>query len=334
MRVTFLIIVFIANVLHAQRADFILVDFKKADSIAHVYKDSSLKNLPVLVHHLTSTLQTDVEKFRAIYTWIGTAIENDYASYLKISNKRKRFAKDRDAFLKWNHTITPKVFHKLLNERKTACTGYAYLVKEMANLAGFRCTIIDGYGRTPTLQLTENSMPNHSWNSIEIGGKWYVCDATWSAGETIIDNGTPRFSSQYFDGYFLAEPTLFIKNHYPLIPNNSYPKPNISFTEFLEGPVIYKEAFRESLIPVLPEKMHSSIKKGDSIAFHIQVPKTFTGKLQVLINKYGNQIDINSEVQRKANVMGLVQYFDRKGLYDVHITANNEPIATYVVRVK
>ena len=158
----------------AQRSDFNHIDFKKADSIADYYKDASLRNLPVLTHNLTTSLETDVEKFRAIYTWISTNIANDYSSYVKISTKRKRFAKDRQAFLDWNTSITPKVFKNLLEDRKTACTGYAYLVKEMANLAGFECNIIDGYGRTPTLLLEEDSAPNHSWNNIKINEKWYL----------------------------------------------------------------------------------------------------------------------------------------------------------------
>ena len=80
----------------AQRSDFQEIDFTKADSIALKYKGASLKNIPVLTHNLTSSLQTDVEKIRAIYTWIGTNIENDYSSYLKISHKRKRLAKRWD----------------------------------------------------------------------------------------------------------------------------------------------------------------------------------------------------------------------------------------------
>ncbi|MEH6777699.1 hypothetical protein [Maribacter arcticus] len=113
--------------LFAQRSDFNDIHFKKADSVAEVHKGESLKNLPVLTHNLTTPLDTDVEKFRAIYTWISSNIENDYSSYVKISNKRKRFVNNRQAFLEWNNSITPKVFDRLLIERKTACTGYVHI---------------------------------------------------------------------------------------------------------------------------------------------------------------------------------------------------------------
>jgi len=124
MRIAFVIWLLSSYFLFAQRSDFNDLNFKKADSVAEVHKDESLKNSPVLTHNLTTPLDTDVEKFRAIYTWISSNIKNDYSLYIKISNKRKRFVNNRQAFLEWNNSITPKVFDRLLNERKTACTGY------------------------------------------------------------------------------------------------------------------------------------------------------------------------------------------------------------------
>ncbi|MDP5062330.1 MAG: hypothetical protein NWP64_10465 [Maribacter sp.] len=318
----------------AQRSDFNHIDFKKADSIAHYYKNASLKNLPVLTHNLTTALETDVEKFRAIYTWISSNIANDYSSYVKISNKRKRLAKDRQAYLDWNTSITPKVFKSLLEDRKTACTGYAYLVKEMANLTGFTCDIIDGYGRTPTLLLEEDSAPNHSWNRIEINDKWYLCDATWSAGQTMVINGTPLFQPDYFDGYFLADPELFAKNHFPIHKEEGQPINKDNLNTFIAGPVIYKEAFLTPIIPVTPTKMHSSIQKGTSVTFELQVPKGFIGDAQLFLNTRGNQKNGNPNIIRKEGVMTLVQHFEKKGVYDVHISVEDQLIATYVIKVK
>ncbi|WP_291959986.1 transglutaminase domain-containing protein [Maribacter sp.] len=335
MRISFFTILFFFYITSfAQREDFQEIDFIQADSIADYYKDASLKNLPVLTHNLTASLKTDVEKFRAIYTWICANIANDYSSYLKISNKRKRLAKDRDAFLDWNMSVTPKMFKSLLKDRKTACTGYAYLVKEMANLAGFECDIIDGYGRTPTLVLKEDSTPNHSWNRIKINNKWYLCDATWSAGETIVVNGTPYFQPDYFDGYFLADPELFAKNHFPLKKENEQYLKTEAFKTYLAGPVVYKEAFLAPIIPISPTKMLHNIEKGTSLTFTIKVPTEFYGEVQLLFNRGGNQRKADPVVHRKANEISLVQLFEKKGLYDVHISVNEQLIATYVIKVK
>ena len=169
-----LVLFLISSFAFGQGSDFGHIDFKKADSIALSYEGESLKNLPVLTHKLTASLSTDVEKFRAIYTWVSTNIENDYSSYVKTRKKRKKLSENRKALIVWNNSFTPKVFENLLKYRKTACTGYAYLIRELASLAGIHCKIIDGYGRTATLILDENSIPNHSWNAVELNGKWYL----------------------------------------------------------------------------------------------------------------------------------------------------------------
>lgn len=335
MRLAFIFTIVFYCSSFAQRSDFNTINFKKADSVAEIYKDESLKNLPVLTHNLTTSLDTRVEKFRAIYTWVSSNIENDYSSYLKISYKRKRLVNNRQAFLEWNNSITPKVFDRLLNERKTACTGYAYLVKEMAILAGFNCEIVDGYGRTPTLQLKQNSAPNHSWNRIEINNKWYVCDATWSAGQTVLEDGNSRFESNYFDGYFLAEPELFAKNHHPNLKEELQQKDAESFKAFIVGPVVYKEAFSAPIIPIFPLEMHTTIKKGDRITFKLKVPDNYKGEgIQLLMNRGSGQKIANSNIQRNKTEISLCQIFKKKGLYDVHISAESNLIATYVIKVK
>lgn len=320
---------------YGQRSDFNHIDFKKADSIALIHKGESLRNLPVLTHKLTTDLATDVEKFRAIYTWVSTNIENDYASYLKTSKKRKKLFKDREALLQWNNSFTPKVFKKLLKERKTACTGYAYLVQELTSLANINCKIIDGYGRTATLHLDRNSLPNHSWNAVELNDKWYLSDATWSAGHVIIEEGRPQFKSEYHDGYFLADPALFIKNHYPLEDDWALlPEPS-SFNHFTQGPIVYKEAFTPNIIPVAPSEMHFETLKNESVVFSLNVPKTFKSEsISLLLNNGGSDKSVRPKVTLDQNECRLKHSFDRAGTYDVHITVNDDIVATYVVKVK
>ena len=318
----------------AQRSDFKDINFKKADSLAYVYQHENLSNLPVLTHNLTANLTTDVEKFRAIYTWVSISIENDYSSYLTTKKKRKKLSENQEALIAWNANYTPKVFENLLKHKKTACTGYAYLIRELAALAGINSKIVDGYGRTATLTLNTKSIPNHSWNAVELNGKWYLCDATWSAGKIIKDNLGTRFEQQYFKDYFLAEPELFIRNHYPLdISMSLVPKP-LSFEEFIEGPVIYKEAFSFSTIPVFPKKMNLSLVKNDGISFVISSPYSIeTKSLLLLLRKNGIQNSVQPKITRRDSEYIIHYIFNTQGSYDVHLSIENVIIATYVVDV-
>lgn len=330
-----LLVIFACFLCHSQRSDFSHIDYKKADSMATVHQGESLQNLPVLTHKLTATLATDVEKFRAIYSWVSTNIENDYSSYLKTSRKRKKLFKDREALLQWNHNFTPKVFQKLLNENKTACTGYAYLIRELTQLAGINCKIIDGYGRTASLNLNKNSLPNHSWNAVELNGKWYLADATWSAGRILIEDGIPQFKSDYHDGYFLADPVLFIKNHYPLEIEWALLSKPFSFDQFTTGPIIYKEAFSSNIIPLVPNKMHFETLKNENVVFYLNVPETFKSKsISLLLSNGISNKSVLPIVTQDQNKCRLNYAFDMTGTYDVHVKVNDDIIATYVVRVR
>lgn len=333
MKYTTLLFLFTFTVSFGQRSDFKQISFKKADSIANTYKGESLKNLPLLTQNLTCNLDTDVEKFRAIYTWVCTNIENDYSSYLKTKKNRKKIKKDRGAFLQWNSSFTPKVFKKLLNHKKTACTGYAYLIRELASLADLECKIINGFGRTANLNLGKNSLPNHSWNVVKLNGKWYFCDATWSAGKVLLEEGKPKFKADYFDGYFLGEPSIFIKNHYPLDLDWTLMSNAPSYAQFINGPIVYKEAYTNDVIPISPGVMHIESQKNKTVRFELLQTKPFTNEeiALVIINGSGSKTSTPETILIKNKCI-LTHTFNKTGHYDVHIKVDELIIATYTVK--
>jgi len=267
MKILLFLLLSVGTMAYGQRSDFDSIDFNKADSIALYYKGASLTNLPVLTHKLTANLTTDVEKFRAIYTWVCTNIENDYGAYQKTIKKRKKLLDNQQALVEWNDNFIKKVFKKLVDQRKTACTGYAFLIRELADLADINCKIVNGYGRTATSTLDENSIPNHSWNAVELNEKWYLCDPTWSAGRIVLEEDGPRFEPEYFDGYFLADPNLFVKKHYPVENNWALLPDPPTFKQFTEGPIVYKEAFKLKITPTEPRTMRIETIKNENVSF-------------------------------------------------------------------
>lgn len=119
MKYFILFVFFLISIeIHAQLNDFKNINFTKADSIAKLYNGKNLKNLPLLTYNLTINLETDVEKFRAIYSWICMNIKADYYMYKRINNARKRHKKDNIAYAIWNKNYSKKVFKRLLNNKK------------------------------------------------------------------------------------------------------------------------------------------------------------------------------------------------------------------------
>ena len=326
-----LIFLLICNNIIAQISDFESVDFTIADNVARLNKGASLKNLPVLAHKLTHKLPTEVEKFRAIYTWVCNNIKGDHYQHEKVSKKRKKFENDSLGFIKWNKDYKKTAFKILINKKKTMCTGYAYIIKELCFFANIESVIVDGYGRSVVSNVEKLNKPNHSWNAVKLNNKWYLCDATWSSGYTSSENS---FVNEYNDGYFLTEPVLFAKNHYPFqkkwLLNDA-----LIASDFVAPPLVYGETFKHKILPIFPKEMDITIITGELITFSFKTLKnttenqvslvTFTGK-----NEHGFKIQ---ELKNKNEITTFKYQFKHKGYYDVHLKVNNAIVATYIVQV-
>ena len=326
--------VFFVCQLQAQNRDFEHIDFKKADSIALLYNGESLKNLPQLSQKLTTNLSTDVERFRAIYRWVCANIKNDYSLYLRNKGQRQRFKDDSLKFATWNNTFRKKLFKKLVKKKRTICTGYAYLVKALAEFANLECEIVQGYGRVSTTDVENLNLPNHSWNAVKLSGKWYLCDPTWASG--IPNPETNRFTFQYNDGFFLPNPELFAINHFPVEGKWWLLEKNIpSFEDFLAAPVLYGNAYKKLLVHDAPKLMHHIIKPNEKVAFQYQLNALIEEKtIQFLIDNGTSQWRTKPTSITKTNTLLVLEHqFKRVGFYDVHLYIDKDLISTYTVEV-
>jgi transglutaminase/protease-like cytokinesis protein 3 len=257
---------------NAQIADFETINFEKADRIVLKYKGENLSNLPKLSYNLTTGLTTDVERFRAIFKWVCNNVANDYSMYSRNMRKRRRYQNDSVKLIAWNDKFKKITFRKLLKKNRTICTGYAYLVKELANLANIECEIIYGNARTSTINVDNLDIeaPNHTWNAVKLNGKWYLCDPTWASG--IPNPTTYQFQFEFNDGFFLSSPNIFSVNHHPVTEKwflLDGEKP--TFETFLEAPVIYGKAYQYLSNHIQPKKLDNTVKKGNVVTFRYQL---------------------------------------------------------------
>lgn len=331
MKIITLISLLIFSISNAQIVDFNNIDFTKADNIAKLNKGENLQNLPLLSYKLTAKLSTKVEKFRAIYTWVCTNINGDNRQHDKVSKMRKKYKNDSIALAKWNNEYKKKAFKKLLKHNKTMCTGYAYLIKELAFLADIDCKIIDGYGRTITSNVDSLETVNHSWNAVKLGEKWYLCDATWSSGYM---NENYTFIKDYNDGYFLTNPILFAKNHFPSQEKWLLNKVTTS-TRFLNSPLIYGEAFKHKIISLTPSKMNIEVQKNAVVNFNFKSLKNINLNKVSLILFLGNTEEKFNiyNIKKEKGLITFKNRFKWKGFYDVHLKIEDAIVATYSIKV-
>ncbi|WP_046755080.1 transglutaminase domain-containing protein [Kordia jejudonensis] len=320
---------------NAQIADFEAINFEKADKIALKYKDENLSNLPLLSYKLTSELTTDVERFRAIFKWVCSNVSNDYSMFRRNMRKRKQYKDDSLKLAEWNKKFKKIAFQKLVKKNRTVCTGYAYLIKQLANLADIECEIVNGYARTSTIEIASLYAPNHSWNAVKLNNKWYLCDPTWASG---VPNPTSyRFQFQYNDGFFLADPKLFSVNHHPedkkwFLLENKQP----TFDMFLEAPVIYGNAYTYFRSHITPKTLDNTVKQHEKVTFSYQLKiPVEKDEVYLIVEKNEHENKVTPEfVAIENQKLTLKHTFKYRGYYDVHLYINDDLISSYSFKVE
>ncbi|MEM6831672.1 MAG: transglutaminase domain-containing protein [Bacteroidota bacterium] len=314
----------------SQPAGFAVSDFQAPDSIASHYFGHAIDDLRQLSYKLTGSLTTDLEKFRAIYKWVCDNVANDYGLYARNKHMRERFHEQPVKLKEWNKKFHSKVVDKLVKEQKTVCTGYAYLIKDLAYHAHITCEVVDGYGRTAHANIGGEGIPNHSWNAVRIDNKWYLCDATWSSGS--VDPTGSGFIRSFSEAYFLTDPDQFIQNHYPLDRQWMLLEDPPTLTAFLNGPLIYKSALAYGIVPVSPDVFKPKVKKGETLTFRFASEKELQG-LEVKVDDTSGSMDtFQPDVYRDKKGHYCIDYvFSSKGAYDVHFLKSGEYLATYAV---
>ena len=333
-KTTFFLLLFYVSIGFSQQSDFKHINFSKADRIANATKTKKLYELNKLTYHLTNNLDTDVEKLRSIYVWICNNIANDFRLYSLNEKKRNRFKKDSLKLENWNSKFKKMLFKKLLKKKKTICTGYAYLLKEMCKIAGIESYMVNGFARTATVDFSSLTMPNHTWNVVKLNNKWYLCDPTWSTGISFPEEG--RFQFMYNDGYFLADPKLFFFNHFPVdLQFSLLDKTTPNFKEYIELPLIYSDAFSIIREHILPHKMHHILKKNSDFTFQYLLKENQNiNKIKFIIDSGASEKTIKPEFNIKNNILTINNTFKNRGFFDVHLYINEKLIATYTFKIE
>ena len=332
MHKAFFLFLFFSSAIFSQQEDFTHLNFKQVDAFAKSYKTKRNFDVRATTLILTEKYSSDIEKLRSIYIWICHNIANDYNLYALNSRKRTKFLKDSIRLQKWNSTFKKKLFKKLLRNKRTICTGYAYLLKEMCGIAGIEAKIVNGFGRVSTIAVEELEEPNHSWNIVKLNNKWYFCDPTWATGISYPELG--KFEFDYNDGYFLTVPEIFIFNHFPVNSEYTLLKNNITFNDYSSLPLLYAAAYQYLKHHEKPHRMHHEIKQQQPITFTYQLNKEIDlNSIQLILVDGYSEKNVRPKIQFQNGYLSLKHQFEKKGFYDVHLYIEKSIIATYTFNV-
>tara|TARA_R110001583_G_scaffold50720_6_gene158423 strand:- start:1221 stop:2168 length:948 start_codon:yes stop_codon:yes gene_type:complete len=208
--------------------DFYSQNFERTDSIVLTYP-KSFRNPKELAKRISNDFNTELEKVRAVYTWIAENIMYDRKEY-GIYNYTYTSEKDRELKRK---TYYKKLSKRVISKGKAVCEGYSILFLKTCDFLNIKATFVNGLGKIRYLEIGNTfDTSRHSWNIVEIDNEKFLLDVTWAEGSLKLN----KFRFEY---NFLTPPDLFIKNHYPYDFQNSLLKNKFSKFYFINSPLFY-----------------------------------------------------------------------------------------------
>lgn len=169
-----------------------------------------------LAEYLTQNKANDSDKVVAIWQWITHNIKYNLKDVGRYSSKYGN----------------PQY---VLKKKKANSLGYAELFTALCKEAKIPVYTVPGYCKIAMNYELYNQFfrERYSWNSVEINKKWYLLDATASAGKIIdrkkklirrlgrwfnIPQWQYQFKFEYDSTYFLPDPKLLAITHNPADP--------------------------------------------------------------------------------------------------------------------
>lgn len=240
-------------------------DLQKVDKIVLGYEELNHRTPEKLAEQINQDFFTDLEKARAIYTWIALNVEYDIEAYIKGTNRFSYTYKNNEDRLIKEEQRKKKVAEYTYKKRKGVCDGYANLFQNLSELTGIESEIIHGYSKTRIGDIGRKpSRTDHAWNSVKIDDKWILIDATWGAGSVSGNYFTKEFDPVYFD----TKPERFNLNHYP--SDSKWVLSKISKNDFIEAPLYYSSYMNSNFEIKSPNSGFIDIKEDKDIIIKIE----------------------------------------------------------------
>ncbi len=273
-------------------SDFMFQATKSAETVADYSAiDNYVKSLSIstdmsyesAAQKICQNSRSDIEKARAIYTWLATNFTYDY-----------NFTKP-DAYMA----------DSTWARRTGVCQGYSELFIKLARCVGLNAEYCSGFAKvdpnytySPSAASALDSS-KHGWIVVHTGSKHILLDATWAS--------TANNLAAWFD----VDPVMMLSSHFPRNENMAFLPQSVSLEKFkmlpdlnpllknggVEGKELYdfflthskawtpsfssgfefdaKSGLRIKKIP-----MASSLKKGQTYTFNLVFPSSMTVKIR------------------------------------------------------
>ena len=230
-------LIFVAGVLPLLLSGLAVAD-ERVDEFARKSSPADEKSPAALSKYLAKGCKTDEEKARAIYVWITDKI-----------------AYDADGFFSGNKG--PQAAEAVFAAKKGVCEGYANVFLDLAKRMNLNAVKLHGFVKGFGYQDGQKiSKPNHAWNAVQIGKKWYLLDSTWGAG-SLTDK---KFQKKFNAHFFKTDPEEMIFTHLPVAKEWQLRKDPMPAKEFEKQITISPALFE---LGISPKNIRNALKDGN-----------------------------------------------------------------------
>ena len=223
---------------------------------------------------------------------------------------------------------------------KTVCSGYARLFKNIGEYIRLEIQCVScyskGLGYEPGQTLTST---NHEYNIIKLNNQYYPIDCTWGAG-TIQEK---KFVKHLNEFYFLTDPELLIKTHFPANDRWQLTEKKYTLSDFLKWPQVFENFYAFGFNKYFPEEGFIELNSNTQnfIIWGNNISKNEASCNIFLLegNIYQQQLNLD-RIKFLEDKIEFDFIFNKKGRYKIKLFANNDKgkvthnIMTYIVDVQ
>jgi hypothetical protein len=170
--------------------------------------------------------RSDVQRLRAIFTWVAEKIT-------------------------WEEGFESSIDSKRVLQSKRGCPEeVAVLVLEMCAAVGIHCEVIRGYLKTPgeVPEVGIMPRPNHWWNAVIVDGQWRIMDCSLAAPSNPRRSLYSSVGGQLAEvWWFLARPSEICWTHVPEQHHHQHMCPPVAHEVLLALPCACPPYFKNSL---------------------------------------------------------------------------------------
>jgi len=198
---------------------------------------ASLRDVGIRIQN---DFKNDSLRIRAAFIWVTTNIS--YATYdglIKSKFHLISYSNEEEKQEAIQRIVSRKI-EAAFRIKQGLCIDYALMLNALLEQFGLPSKVITGIAKTEIKKL--DSLPtyrNHSWNAVQLNGKWKLMDPTWAAGYVDSDNG--RYVHAYDEHYYFTDPTDFSRHHLPTREEWQLLEHPIDAATFFNAPIFLPE---------------------------------------------------------------------------------------------